>query len=277
MTRAAYTAALHAENLRNAPAWRIVTRPGYELWNHMATNQALISQLCRNFHHYGRTRNWQWITTVGQNNAPLGRPLIAGTTNATNCGGFNGSVRWIASHILNLPDTVFTNTGATTTDKFITRTGTRVIDAAWTGNVRTLLSDFPALRAYRFTAHSWNRLIGGQHYDASTDNRGFANKLDLYWCTLGLTLRNQLDCYLVTMRRATTPIPGPAPYYCIGAGVLKQQRHQFPIVGGFVAGATSVTQTFINNLPAHTGPGNWPAFLLVSIAHLPPGFVANYL
>jgi hypothetical protein len=284
MTQAAYTAALHAHNLHLphnglTPAWDIVTRPGHELWNHMITNDALVTQLCQNFHDYGRNNGWIWIPNVGLNGGvPVGHPLIAGMTNSTNCGGFNGSVRWIASQILNLPGAVFTNMGATTIDSFITSTNTVVIDAAWQGNVRTLQTDFAALGAYKFTAHSWNRLVAGQHYDASTNTTGFANKHTLYYCTLASTIRGQPNCYLVALRHQNPAIPGPAPYYCIGTDVLKQERHQFPIVqaGALIAGVANVSQSFINSLPLASGAG-WPAFLLVSGAHLPAGFVANYL
>ena len=280
MTQVAFVGRLAAENLMNSPAAQIVTRPGHELWNNAANNAALIQQLCQNFHHYGRTNGWQWTNGVGANGgAHLGRPLVAGTTNATNCGGFNASVRWIASHILNLPAAVFTNMGATTPDRFITSTGTIGIDATWTGNVRTLATAFAALGAYRFTAHSWNRLVGGQHYDASTNNLAFANKHALFYCTLGTTARVKPNCFVVSMRHQPPAIPGPAPYFCIGADVLKQEAAQFPIVqvGPLVAGQANVAQGFINAMPTTTGAGNWAAFLLVSGAHLPPAFVANYL
>lgn len=280
MTQVTYIGRLAANNLMNSPASEIVTRAGHELWNHMANHHTLVQQLCQNFHHYGRSHGWQWIQGVGANGgANLGRPLIAGATNATNCGGFNASVRWIVANILNLPAAVFTNMGATTPDRFITSAGTVAIDATWQGNVRTLTTNFAALGAYRFTAHSWNRLVAGMHYDASTNNTGFANKHALYYCTLGTTARNRPNCFLVTMRHQAPAIPGPGPYYCIGADILKQEAHQFPIVqvGAPVAGVPNLTQGFINALPATTGSGNWTPFLLVSAGHLPAAFVANYL
>lgn len=278
MTQLAYKNALIAQQLAgNTPAWRIVCRPGHQLWHQMATNDALVSQLCQNFHDYGRTHGWQWISGFAGNSGPqgMGFPLIAGTKNATNCGGFNASVRWIASNILNLDNTVFTNQGATTPENFITRIHTTVIDAAWTGNVRTIKTDFATLGAYKFSGHSWNKLVGGQHYDATTNTLGFANKKALFWCTLDPT---QNRCYVVTQRRAF--IRGPAPHYCIPATLLKEHRKQFPRkhVGPLESGVPNVTKSFIDGLPDQTGPGgDWPAFLLVSGAHLPPGFVANYI
>jgi hypothetical protein len=276
MTERAYKAALNAANLGpGTPAWTIVTRPGYELWNHEASNDALVSQLCRNFHDYGRTNGWQWIPEFNGNSGPLGQggPLIDGTKNRTNCGGFNASVRLIASNILNLTG-VFTNSGATTPENFITRIHTTVIDAAWTGNVRTIKTDFATLGAYKFSGHSWNKLVGGQHYDATTNTLGFANKKELFWCTLDQT-RNR--CYAVASRRAF--IRGPAPHYCISADLLKEHRKQFPRkhVGERLAGVPNVTRSFIDGLPDRTGPGNWPAFLLVSSAHLPADFAADFV
>ncbi|WP_419652307.1 hypothetical protein [Thiolapillus sp.] len=247
MTQVTYIGRLAANNLMNSPASEIVTCAGHELWNHMANHHTLVQQLCQNFHHYGRSHGWQWIQGVGANaGANLGRP---------------------------------TNMGATTPDRFITSAGTVAIDATWQGNVRTLTTNFAALGAYRFTAHSWNRLVAGMHYDASTNNTGFANKHALYYCTLGTTARNRPNCFLVTMRHQAPAIPGPGPYYCIGADILKQEAHQFPIVqvGAPVAGVPNLTQGFINALPATTGSGNWTPFLLVSAGHLPAAFVANYL
>ena len=279
MTQLAYKNALIAQQLGgNTPAWKIVCRPGHQLWHHMATNDALVSQLCQNFHDYGRTHGWQWVTDMGRNRD--GRPLIAGTMNATNCGGFNASVRWIASNILNLDNAVFTNQGATTSDSFITRVHTTVIDAAWAGTVRTIRSDFATLGAYKFTNHSWNKLVvGGQHYDATTNNVGFANKNALYWCTLDKSTpaRIKSRSFLVTQQRAY--VRGPAPHYCVPATLLKEHRKQFPRkhVGQLESGVPNVTQSFIDGLPDTTGPGNWPAFLLVSSAHLPADFVTNYL
>jgi hypothetical protein len=280
VTQLAYKNALIAQQLGgNTPAWRIVCRPGHELWNHMATNDGLVDQLCQNFHDYGRTNGWRWIAATGQNTQPmLGRPLIAGTTDRTNCGGFNASVRWIASNILNLQAGDITQAGTTAKESFITRPGTTVIDAQWAGNVHTLLGDFATIQAYKFTGHSWSQLVGGGHYDATTDSRGFATKRDLYWCELGPTPQGRAGCFVVGWLRRGTPIPGPAPYYCISAEVLQQEQHQFPYVrwGALIGGPLYVSQAFIYSLPLETGePRNWPAWLLVSHAHLPPGFLNN--
>lgn len=280
MSQVAFLGRIAANHLGGTPAADIVTRAGHELWHHTASHAALISQLCDNFHWYGRNNGWQWIKTVGGNGgAQLGRPLVAGQATATNCGGFNASVRWIAHNILQVPAAQFTNMGATTTESFITRTGTQAIDAGWTGNVRTLAQDFATFGAYRFTAHSWNLLTGGAHYDASTGNTGFANRHALYYCTLGYTARNAASCYVVAMHHQAPAAPGPAPYFCISSPVLKQQRHQFPVVAvpPHTGGVQAVTQGFINSLPLTTGPGAWDAFLLVSSAHLPPAFVSGYL
>jgi hypothetical protein len=139
MTEVAYRVRLDDAGLMGTPASAIVNRPGFELWRHTATSHDLVTQLCQNFHNYGRTNGWQWTQDVGNNGGhQLGRPLIAGTPNATNCGGFNASVRWIASNILILPDLLFTN--EFTNDRFITRTGSIRCVPAYTAAATKVVS-----------------------------------------------------------------------------------------------------------------------------------------
>ena len=254
------------------PAHAIVTMPGRELWKFALTELALVRALCENFYRYGRANGWHWVQGVNGNGSDvagnLGVPLLQGAITATNCGGFNGSVRRLAHDVLAVNN--LTNAGATTPDTFITSPQTQVIDTAWVGNVRTLGSDFAALRAFFFRAHSWNRL-GNDHFDATTNTMAFAEARDLEWCKLVTPPGCLVDAWSVTVNRPPQPY-GPAPYVVIRTAVLKQHRHLFPIIATppTYPGGVGVTQGFINGLPDMMG--GWTTLLLVSRSHLSQAF-----
>lgn len=254
------------------PAHSIVTMPGRELWKSAMTEMALARVLCENFYQYGRGHAWRWVQASTGNGTPgggdLGVPLLRGAITATNCGGFNGSMRRLAHDILGVNN--LTNAGATTPDTFITSPQTHVIDSAWAGNVRTLAADFGALGAYFFIAHSWNRL-GNDHYDATTNTVAFSQTSDLEWCKLVRPPGCTLDAWSVTVNHPPQPY-GPPPYVVARTGLLKQFRHLFPVVAtpATYPGGVGVTQGFINTLPDLMG--GWGTLLLVSRSHLPAAF-----
>jgi len=272
--RTNYTNALVAGGyVAGMPAHDVVTMPRRELWNFAMTDLALMRALCENFYRVGRARNWNWVqastgngTTAG---GDLGVPLLKGQVNATNCGGFNGSLRRLAHDVLALNN--LTNAGATTPDTFITNPHLQTIDPNWPGNVRTLAEDFNTLGAFFFIAHSWNRL-GADHYDASTNSIAFSQVSDLEWCKLTRPPGCTLDAWAVTVNHAPQPY-GPPPYLVVRTGVLKANRHHFPIVAapGY-PGGVGVTQGFINALPDLSG--GWGTLLLVSRSHVPAAFRA---
>jgi hypothetical protein len=273
--RATYQAALTNLGLGpGSPGRAIVEMPGRELWQYSLAQGPLMVNLCRNFYDYGRGHHWRWVVSLNGNGSPgagtLGLPLLQGALTATNCGGFNGSVRYLARNILGLG--AVTNDDATTPATFITRPGTTVIDATWPGNVRTLRDDFAPLHAYFFTAHSWNRLAG-DHHDATTNTVNFSGARDLFWCELatphvGGTIGG---VFTVTVRSAPQPF-GQPPYYCVRVASLKANRHLFPIAATppIYSGGIGVTQSFVDTLPDLSG--TWPTLLLVSRLHLPEAF-----
>lgn len=268
--------ALYLQNLLNlgygpgTPARDIVTMAGRELWNSAMTTAALMSALTHNFYHYGRVNGWVWGSgSNGNGNAlAIGEPLLRGTIQGTNCGGFNGSLRLLAHTILGVPGV--TNADATTPDAFLTHPNLSVIDQGWTGNVRTLGQDFATMRCFFFVGHSWNRL-GGDHYDASTNVVAFNGLSDLAWCRL--TKPPQCTAGAWSCNVTGPPQPhGPAPYLVVRTALLKQYAHLFPIVATAPTfpGGVGVTQGFINALPDQIH--NWTTLLLVSRSHLPQAF-----
>jgi hypothetical protein len=216
----------------------------------------------------------RWVHDLNGNGShgegTLGLPLLRGTLASTNCGGFNGSVRYLARNVLGLG--AVTNDDATTLATFITRPGTTVIDASWPGNVRTLREDFATLHAYFFIRHSWNRLAG-DHHDATTNTGNFRSERDLFWCELSMPpVSGTIDgVFTVTVRSAPQPF-GQPPYYCVRIASLKANRHMFPIVATapIYSGGVGVTRSFIDTLPDLSG--TWPTLLLVSRLHLSERF-----
>jgi hypothetical protein len=271
---------LFRQNLANhgyaagTPAHSIVSMPGRELWNSAMTEPALIAALARNFYHYGRTNCWRWVQTSNGNGTTgggnLGVPLLRGAIQATNCGGFNGSLRRIAHDIVALNNV--TNAGATTGEAFLTSPNLVVIDAAWPGNVRTLSQDFATLGVFFFIGHSWNRL-GGDHYDASTDAIAFNGASDLIWCKLVRPPGCRVDAWSVNVTRPPQPY-GPAPYLVVRTGVLKQFVNLLPTAATAPTfpGGVGVTQAFVNALPNLVN--GWGTLLLVSRSHLSQAFRA---
>src|SRR5207253_3070758 len=128
---------------------------------------------------------------------------------------------------------------------------------------------FATLRAYFFTAHSWNRLAG-DHHDATTDTVSFRDARELFWCELvERPSAGGIDgIFNVTMRSAPQPF-GQPPFYCVRTASLKAHRQLFPIlaVPPIYGGGFGVTQGFIGTLPELSG--TWSTLLLVSRLHLP--------
>jgi hypothetical protein len=253
-----------------SPARSIVEMQGQELWRSAMTDNSLMAAACRNFYSYGRNQGWHWVQTLNGNGADtqgtLGEPLLRGTVTATNCGGFNSSLRKLAQTILGLNNV--TNAGASTLDTFITNPGTQVIDATWTGNVRTLTQDFSMLRAFFFSGHSWNRL-GADHYDTTTNSLNFNGIDDLIWCKGTKPAMFSGRAWSLTVMRPPQPY-GPPPYLCIATALLKKHRDLFPTSAQGYSGGVGVTRGFITWIPDLNR--GWDTLLLVSRSHLPVAF-----
>jgi hypothetical protein len=268
---------LLAEGMNNGPANEIVNMRGKALWMFTHDRRLLIEKLCDNFWSYGRDNGWVWAGNAhfgGNNgnagNSSVGVPLCQGACTGTNCGGFNGAVRQIAQRILGFGAHEFTNLGATCSDAFVTKPNVEVIDSSWIGNVRTMNSDFAAVKAFHFVNHSWNQ-FNGVHFDASTHVFNFQTKLQLYWCFLE-GIGGIGGTFLVKAIFDTTiVIPGNPPYYCLSIPIMKQHLINFPVASG-----TEISVNFLNTLPSTSGAGGWSNYLLVSRDAIPNNFRAHY-
>jgi hypothetical protein len=251
------------------PAFEIIARPGHELWEQADEN--LARALTHNFYEYGRAKGWRWITDCfngSRRDGNLGVPLLKGTINETNCGGFNSSVKRLADEILEIKG--FEE--AFTSDVFVTKPALQTIDASWVGNVRTLERDFAAFGAFFFSGHHWNRM-GREHFDATTDSLGFTRAEDLEWCKLAVPPRcNYSGIWSVTVNRPPKPYGEPT-YVVVRQGLLKRLRHLFPAGAArdvYPPHGIGVTQTFIDHMPLTSGV--WPTLLLVARTHLAAAF-----
>ena len=251
------------------PAYRIIARPENELWEQ--PEGSFASKLTDNFYRYGRANGWHWIPDCfngSRRDGNLGVPLLQGAITATNCGGFNSSVKRLADEILGIPG--FEE--AFTSDVFVTRPEMQTIDAGWVGNVRTLERDFAAFGAFFFVGHHWNSL-GRENFDATTGALGFAAAKDLEWCKLALPPKCKYSgVWSVTVNRPPKPYGDP-PYLVVRRELLKRFQNLFPPVWSravYPPTGMGVTRRFIDAMPLTSGA--WNTLLLVSRTHLPPAF-----
>jgi len=249
-------------HLVGSPADDIVSRAGHELWLpiYTANLTVLVRKLCDNFYHYGRNNGWIWgafnANRTGGDPTSVGFPLISNSLfTQTNCGGFNAALRQIASKVLGVGDDLLD--GSNCADRFMTRPGTVGIDAAWSGNVRTIDDDFDHFACYGFTNHSWSRIVGtGLMYDASTNTLDFNQKTDLMWATV----KKWGNGELMELDQVHNPvvIPGRPPYIKARIGYLKANLAMIDLHG-------RLNRAFVTGLPEFNDPASyWPASIVVS-------------
>ena len=223
------------------PADMIVNQPGHLLAG-IQPHQQLWEELNMNVYRHAFANNWGWHSSSygcgnlaysgpvggGPNGPPakpnaglLGVPFLDGTKQAPlllNCGAFNTLVRQLAWHVFHFQNNEVAK--ASTPKSFVTPPNTQTFDSVWSGNVRTVATDFPLLRAFKFDKHAYSTHPAGGFSDATCGVRQFQQESDLFW--FDLTPPDKLDADTDSMYKVSTVYrhqtqmpPGQATYFLI--------------------------------------------------------------
>lgn len=266
--------ALAASNLVGTHADKVVNLPGNALAQYLDSGKPILyRKLNENFYYYGlNVQKWTWHESGanGGMGADIGGPLLRGEGgNAYNCGRFNDAVRRIAMSVLGFSadDCASASTPLATGKGFLTKPGTVTIDPSWPGNVRTLTTDFGALKSAFFTTHAYSK-SEGKYFDASTGLFAFDGPDDFTWCKVSTWQGGQSWVFKVeTVVSNQSDLPGPGPHYLV----------RIPKLRDYIAGDSSPKSKALApqlaSFASTTGNGNWGTLVLLSSADMPPGLL----